>query len=122
MAAVTWPYGLAKVLLSDYTLGEAENVRRTGFDSGAVAQKQISTVPLITREFDIVVKVSHVAQFRQWVRENGVSFFNFRDWEDGVQREARIQGGRVELRHVEGDRFEGERYMTARLVLEGYPS
>ena len=131
MASVDWPWDLCSIRIGNYTLDDDENVRRTAFESGSISQKRVATRTMRTREFDVMVKVSNVDDFRDFIRDHGNDFFNFADWESAqvepgmdldpvTTRDARIRGGRIPLRLVEGDLLDGERYFTGRAVLEGF--
>ena len=122
MAAIDWPWNLVTIQFEDYGLGTDSDVRRTDFEDGAVGQVQKQSRALDVRRVNLIVKLSDVAAFRSYLRMHGNKWFNFRDFEDGADRECRIRGGRgaVELRGASGRRFEGERYMRASAELEGW--
>ena len=113
-----WPT-YVDILWGDYEPEIGPRVRRTEFDSGEVAQKTYETRRTIVREFSVAVPLTERANFETWVNEHGSSFFDFFDWWTGDTLQLRIAGGRVVLSPGEGRR-EGERYMTARVRLEGY--
>lgn len=130
MAAVDWPYNLCVITLSEYTLEDDENVRRTPFDDGLIAQRTRNTRVMQSREFQLFVKQSNVVRFQEFMRTSGAGFFNFRDWvmtdfstdppTPAAMVDARVRGGRIALRYVEDSRLDGERYFEGRGVIEGF--
>lgn len=95
MAEITWPYSIAEVIVTDATVGFADNTRRTEFESGLIAQKRTVTEPMFNRQLGVRVLHHNYPAFREWLKENGHRFFNFRDTFLGedLMHEVRIQGG-----------------------------
>lgn len=122
MANVTWPYSIAMVMLDNYSPGITDNVLRTEFESGLIAQKRTAGRAMITREFTYIVKVSDWPVLRQWVIDNAANWFNFRDWEDKEQRDARVEGGANAFTpNLAADRLaDGSRYYTGTVRVEGF--
>ena len=117
-----WPWDLCKIRLADYQLGRESDVDRSVFDSGEISQLKKFTRGFQTREFEVMVKVRNVVAFRKWLDGNAHTWFDFRDWEDKTIRRVRVRGGAgaVALRVKDGERLDGERYLTSRVTLEGY--
>ena len=130
MAAVDWPWASCTVRLSSYDIDEDENVRRTQFDSGLIQQKRISVRPMTTRTIEVLVKISQLAAWRQWIAANGADWFNFRDWEKtdyttdpptaAAVRDVRIRGGKIPLQFIEDELLDGEEFFRGRATLEGF--
>ena len=124
MAAIDWPWNLATIEFAGYTFGSGPDVDRTPFEDGAIRQEEIADSPMDNRNFRIKVKESNLTAFRTWLKNNGASWFNFRDFEDGTTRERRIVGGRraVQLRGVDdGTYLDDEIYSQADVILEALP-
>ena len=120
MATMTWPdHDVVQTEIDDHEIDDGDNVRRTSFADGYIEQKRLSTRALKVRRFNVAVPMDKVAEFRQWVADHGNDWFNFRDPEDGVIRECRIQGGKVPLRRAE-DRLlpGGRKFYRGLAVLE----
>ena len=114
-----WPWNLAQILRTNYTESVDENVRRTSFDDGAIAQKRIAGRDWLIRRFDIFVKESNLTAMRAWLRTWAHRDFDFVDL-DGTTRKVRVRGGNgaVEFQAQEGF-LEDERYFSASVELEG---
>ena len=122
MASVDWPWDLCSIRIGNYTLDDDENVRRTAFESGSISQKRVATRTKRTREFDVMVKVSNVDDFRGFIRDHGNDFFNFADWESAqVEPHGPRSRNHKGCSHpwraypspvLEGDLLDGERYFT----------
>ncbi len=118
MATRDWPYNLCQVIRNDYGTDREANVRRTEMQDGYIEQKRINTKPLRLREFRVDVKESNLASFESWIDDNSHTWFNFRDL-DGETRDCRVRDGKVALQQA-ADRWDGERYFTGTVILEGY--
>lgn len=120
MATIPWPGDdVAQVEIDDHEIDDLDVVRRTPFDDGFIQQKRISTRAMKVRRFTVVVPMNKVAEFRQWVETYGNDWFNFRDPEDKVERQCRIQGGKIPLRRVSGERLaDGRKFYRGLAVLE----
>lgn len=119
---MTWPgEDVAETEIDAHEIDDANNTRRTQFADGYIAQKRLATKGLKIRRLNVVVPMDKVAEFREWVETNGNDWFNFRDPEDGVIRDCRIQGGKIPLRRVEGRLLsDGRKFYRGLAVLEGY--
>lgn len=128
MAAVDWPWDLCTVIVDGYGLDDANNVRRTPMQDGAIEQKRITSFPFKVREFEVIVKQSNVKAFRAWVRANGFQWFNFRDVDDdpadNIIPECRIVGGTIALRRMsrQEETLDGEAVWRGTAELEGFVS
>ena len=130
MATVDWPWNLATIRLADYAIVGGPPVRRTPFESGISRQARVANRAMKERTFQIDVKESNLVAFRAWLSANAHAAFNYRDFEDGegealdadATRDCTIVGGAraVELKHVEGQRLDGERFWRADVTLEGF--
>ena len=122
MATMTWPGDdVLQTEIDDHEIDDGDNVRRTQFSDGFIEQKRINTRGLKVRRLNVVVPIDKVAEFRTWVETNGTEWFNFRDPEDGIVRECRIQGGKIPLRRVQGQLLPGGwKFYRGLAVLEGY--
>lgn len=117
-----WPWAACSVHLDGYDLVRGASATRTALDSGLVSQKRSQGREWWTRTFRISVKVSDLADFMQWQSDAGNEFFNFRDWQDGTVRKARVVGGAlsISLTRQGTDLLDGERYVQGDVTLEGY--
>ena len=117
---MNWPADeIVQTEIDDHEIDDADNVRRTTLQDGLVQQQRLNTRGLKVRRFNVAVPADRVAEFRQWVADHGSGFFNFRDPEDGVVRECRIQGGKIPLRCVRGERLaNGSKFYRGLAVLE----
>ncbi len=117
-----WPWDLCKVVVDDYGLGDANNVRRTPMQDGAVDQRQIGAAPFRNRRFEVIVKDSNVPAFLTWVQENGTRWFQFVDLYDKATRNCRIVGGSVDLQRSrrQDETLDGETVWRGNVELEGF--
>ena len=119
MAANTFPYNLCTILTDDYGFVPDASVRRTQFDSGVIATKKFQKSPLWFRTMDTAIKISNFENFRAWLETNGYSWFNFRDLHDKVEREVRLRE-EPDYTYNGKETYQGEKYWSTRLTLEGY--
>ena len=119
MAAQSFPYNLCTVLTDDYGFVPDASTRRSQFDSGAVAVKKFQSSPLWIRTMDIAIKQSNFENFRSWLEENGYNWFNYRDIHDQVEREVRLRDD-PDYNYNGKETYQGERYWSLSLTLEGY--
>lgn len=119
MADQTFPYNLAQVMNTGYTLAKADNWRRTEFDDGKIAQKRISAKATYVRRVEVAVYKSNINAFIDWLESHGRNYFNFREIHSGNQTvEVRLRDEpSIEYQDT---RLDGERFYTATLNLEGY--
>lgn len=120
MAMIDWPWNLCTVVLEGYEIDQDEPVRRTEMDDGLVQQKTRFSEVFKLRSFDVLVKESDIPAFRRWVADNGNTFFNFRDFEDGTVRETRVRGGKIPLQRSGSEWLDGERLYRGSVTLEGF--
>ena len=122
MADQTWPWERCKVVVTDYGLNDANNVRRTPMQDGAIDQRQLQEQVFVNRTFDVLVKESDLVAFRTWEKAHAKNWFNFTDLEDGQVRDRRVVGGRINLVRQDPsvDKLDGETYWRGTVELEGY--
>ena len=137
MADVTWPYHLAEIIIDGATIAHDENVLRTEFESGLVAQKRTTSKAMFVRTVTIRVLHSNYVEFRAWLEDHAHTWFNFRDAfvGDDLLHDVRVRGGAgaVELERsndfavvTEGpggvtlDTPLGARYWTGIVTFEGF--
>ena len=117
-----WPENLATLTLDGYQRTSGNDVERSDFDSGDIAQHKLFTRVMRGREARVTVKQSNYDAFDAWMAMNAHAPFDFTDWESGTSRQVRIRGGYAGLTliYVEGQRLDGERIYSGRCVFEGY--
>lgn len=90
----------AKVLLSGFTEADDYGVLRTDMDSGIAKQRPTRSLPIVTR--DVIIHVETLADknaFDTWRKTdlNGsVAWFDWLDPLDGVVKQARFVGGKLQ--------------------------
>lgn len=90
----------AKVLLSGFSESDDYGVLRTEMDSGIAKQRPTRSIPIVTRE--VVIHVETLADknaFDAWRKTdlNGsVGWFDWLDPLDGVVKQTRIVGGKLQ--------------------------
>lgn len=125
---MSWPSYVIN-FIHDQSLTPDAASRRTQFDSGAISQKRPNTRAWRTLSFQAAVLNENIPDFQTWMTDTQDSFFDFRDFFDGVTRRVRVQNGahNMTLRKVENDKLEPEGnrlnrdgYVIVDVVLEGY--
>ena len=119
MAAQTFPYGRAKVLLEGYSTQKVENFRRTTLEDGAIAQRRSNSSGSYNISADVAVKQNDFEYVSDWLSREGRNWFNFRDLRTGDMIEARLTEEPV-FEYAAG-RLEGQRHYRASLSLESNP-
>ena len=126
MATIDWPTNLAVILGNDYTLDRGDAYQRTPFEDGYIEQKKRGTHAASLRTFQVIVLDRNLVAFRAWEAQHAGAWFNYTDPEDGVTRDCRVIGGKVQLRKardfvaLEGVTMGYERYWRGQAALEGY--
>lgn len=108
------------IVRDTYSETVEQNVARTSFDDGAIAQKRTAARDWKLRSFDIFVTAANLATFQTFLTTWAHRDFAFVDL-DGMTRQVRVRGGNGSVSlEAQSGRLNGERYFRGSIELEGY--
>lgn len=112
----------AFVTADGYALGRDQDVERTPYDDGLIAQEKRFAGALRTRDVrGWLGSDADLRRFEAWAEANAHTWFDWRDTEDGVTRRVRVRGGAGGIRYAARVR-DGIRQWDFELTLEGQRS